>query len=59
MEDIECDKESVRISSIAIMSVMEETFEKDHEEQERMVLELRNELASFKKSNTERIKQIQ
>ena len=59
IQDLEREKESARISSNAIMSAMEETYEKDHEQQERIAQELRNEVASIKKSNAELVKQIQ
>ena len=59
IQDLEFDKESARMSSNVMISVIEETYEKDREQQERMSQELRNELASVKKSSTELIKQIQ
>ena len=58
IQDLELDIESTRISSNAIMSAMEETYEKEREKQDRIVQELRNELSSVKESNTEFISKI-
>ena len=59
IQDLELDKESARISSNAIMSAMEETYEKEREQQERIVKELSDEVSKLKESNTELILKIQ
>ena len=59
IEELELGKESARISSDAIMSAMETTYEKDCEQQDRIVQELSNEVSSVKESNKELILKIE